>query len=83
MAADFKCPHCETEYEVAFSVGPRETGSRKCDSCGKEMESWTDAYRPIYVRKARREQEKKDSLNMVHPDRRDIRSRQSPRQRSS
>jgi len=51
MPAAFKCPHCETEYEVAYSVGALETGSRNCDNCGKQMDSWSNARRPVYVRR--------------------------------
>jgi transcription elongation factor Elf1 len=53
MPDDFKCPHCEAEYYVTYSVGLLETGSRNCDSCGQEMAAWTNARRSIYIRKPR------------------------------
>ena len=60
--APFKCPHCATEYEVAYNVGPLETDSRNCDNCGNIMDSWTDARRPVYMRtQARTDDDNKTS----------------------
>jgi hypothetical protein len=61
MPTAFKCPHCKTEYEVAYSVGPLETGSQNCDSCGKQMDSWSNARRPVYARKPQSDDGKQTS----------------------
>ena len=34
---------------MAYEVGFTGTGSRNCDSCGKEMSAWKDSRQPVYV----------------------------------
>ena len=51
MPEVFKCKHCQAEYDVAYSVGTLETGSRDCDVCGKQMDAWSESRRPVYALK--------------------------------
>jgi transcription elongation factor Elf1 len=51
--APFKCPHCAAEYDVVHAVGMKQTGTRNCDSCGKEMASWKDERPSIYTLRKR------------------------------
>jgi predicted Zn finger-like uncharacterized protein len=45
---DFACPHCGTEYRVAFSQPARDSGSAACEVCRQVMVKWTDAAIPSY-----------------------------------